>query len=613
MKKILLITILFITGISYSATVTSAAHGNWSDGSTWVGGSVPATGDDIVIAHNVTLTASDDRSANTVTVNAGKTLTLNSVLTVATTSATVGGGKININATGSYTQTAGDFTNQGVINCYSGSDLVFLDSGTTFTNQGQVNMYSSNTLFSSFVLSGTYSDSDWDKFTKYSRYIASTANNWDLIGSPLENQSISDFQSTNVDIASQGSAYAIGTYTNTSEAASAGTTWTNYTTSTIAGAGNFTLGQGYQMATTGGSEVFFEGEVKTSSVSIIVTTNEEGSTDANGADGTKFALLSNPYASYVDVTLFLNAHKTTQLHAGHIAVYGWDGSAYDTYSLASPGNNIAPGQGFMIGVKGTDGTQQTITFTNAMKTATGTADYHEADPMEDDRAELFINLNQNDSNKQTKLFFLEQGTDGLNPGYDAATMDIGNYSIFSRLVADDEGVNMDHQSLAYSEMWDNKVIPLGVNAIAGEEITLGISHRTTPADLNIYLEDVIEGTMTDIKVGDYTLTPSTDINGVGRFFVHVTADTMSNSEVSTSMLNAYKEINANYITLEGLATQSNNINVSLYTVLGRKVLSTTLDNNVNTQTISTLGMASGIYVIELESGNDRLTKKLIIQ
>jgi hypothetical protein len=119
--------------------------------------------------------------------------------------------------------------------------------------------------------------------------------------------------------------------------------------------------------------------------------------------------------------------------------------------------------------------------------------------------------------------------------------------------------------------------------------------------------------MTDLKAGDFSLTPSSDLDGVGRFFIHTTADTMSNGEVSTSMLNAFKEINVNYITLEGLATQSNNINVSLYNILGRKVLDTSLSNNLNTQTISTLGMASGIYVIELESGNDRLTKKLIIQ
>jgi hypothetical protein len=127
------------------------------------------------------------------------------------------------------------------------------------------------------------------------------------------------------------------------------------------------------------------------------------------------------------------------------------------------------------------------------------------------------------------------------------------------------------------------------------------------------LEDIEEGTFTNLYEGDFVLTPTGDLEGAGRFFIHMSADTMSNEEVSTSMLNAYKEVNANYITLEGLATQSNTINVTLYTVLGRKVLDTTLNNNMNTQTISTLGMAAGIYVIELESGTDRLTKKLIIQ
>ena len=126
-------------------------------------------------------------------------------------------------------------------------------------------------------------------------------------------------------------------------------------------------------------------------------------------------------------------------------------------------------------------------------------------------------------------------------------------------------------------------------------------------------EDTEEGTMTNLLDGDFVYTPTSDLEGVGRFFIHMSADTLSNEEVSTSMLNAFKETGASYITLEGLATQSNNINVTLYTVLGRKVLDTTLNNNMNTQTISTLGMASGIYVIELESGNDRLTKKLIIQ
>ena len=184
--------------------------------------------------------------------------------------------------------------------------------------------------------------------------------------------------------------------------------------------------------------------------------------------------------------------------------------------------------------------------------------------------------------------------------------------IFSRLVENDNGTDLSIQSLSFDEMWD-KVIPIGINVLGGEEMTIGISHRTTPADLNIYLEDTEEGTMTNLLEGDFVYTPTSDLEGVGRFFIHMSADTMSNEEVSTSMLNAYKEIDASYITIEGLATQSNETKVSLYNILGREVLSTTLNNNMNTQTISTVGLSSGIYVIELESGTDRLTKKLLIQ
>ena len=601
MRKILLFCALLVSSLMYSQTTVS--NGDWGTTSTWDNNQVPADTDNVVIAHSIDI--DNARTTANLTINSGARLDIDGALTVTGTFTNNGDVRVR-NADMSHS--GATFSNTGDLTISSGKDLVLSNGSATLTNSGTITISSGATLFGSLMLSGTYTKSGNGKII-YKRYVASSTY-WDLIGSPLTLVSIEDFEDENDDIANNGTAMAIGYYTNTSEAYSSNAGWTNYTTSTVGTAGNFVSGKGYQMATTNGSVVEFTGSMSTSSVPILVTTNEEGTTNPN--DGTKFELIANPYPSYIDVASFINAHKDTQMHTAHAAVYGWDGAQYDTYSLASPGNGIAPGQGFMIGVRGSDGTSQTVTFTTAMQTASGSGDYSEYDPMDDDRAELFINLNQNDINKETKLFFLDQGTDGLDLGYDAATMDLGNYSIYSRLVADDEGVNMDHQSLAYSEMWD-KVIPLGVNALAGEEITLGISHRTTPADLNIYLEDVIEGTMIDIKASDYTLTPSSDINGVGRFFVHMTADTMSNDEVTTSMLNAFKEINANYITLEGLATQSNNINVSLYNILGRKVLDTSLNNNVNTQTISTLGMATGIYVIELESGNDRLTKKLIIQ
>ena len=181
----------------------------------------------------------------------------------------------------------------------------------------------------------------------------------------------------------------------------------------------------------------------------------------------------------------------------------------------------------------------------------------------------------------------------------------------TRLVENDEGHGMAINAMGLDAM-ENVVVPLVINQSAGQEFRVSL-HNANVNGANVYLEDNLEGEIIDLKAGDFTLTPTSNLESVGRFFIHITADTMSNSEVSTSLLNAYKKVDSSYITIEGLATQSNNVNVSLYSVLGRKILDTTLNNNMNTQTISTVGMAAGIYIIELESGNDRLTKKLIIQ
>ena len=88
---------------------------------------------------------------------------------------------------------------------------------------------------------------------------------------------------------------------------------------------------------------------------------------------------------------------------------------------------------------------------------------------------------------------------------------------------------------------------------------------------------------------------------------------MSDEDATTNLLNVYKLDRNNFITVEGLSTQSNQTNLKLYNILGKEVLSTTLANNTNTQTISTEGLSTGIYVVKLESGNDLLTKKLIIK
>ena len=509
------------------------------------------------------------------------------------------------------------FTYSQNLTVESGASLTIEKTGTAtvggnFSNSGTVTMNSDSNEFSAIKISGSTSGN-----VIYNRFVNIAATDeWDLIGSPVDGLSISSFVSTNTTggattLATNGSAYAVGYYDNSVD------TWTNYTTGTVGTAGNFDIGKGYQMGTvSGGTQILaFTGTISSSDESQSVINNDA----ANSGSGRRWNLVANPYPSYInanddaDNTNNFLTSNVSKIDSNFFAIYGWDadGSGYTARGHDYNSNSavyFAPGQAFFIASDDTTG--ENISFTEAMQTVSPASsdDFISGDPIEP--TEIFLRLyNYDELIEDAHIKFQDNMTLGLDPGYD-----LGDYyqgaAISSRLVENDEGINFAHQQLPISAM-ENAVIPLVINQSANQEFRINLHIATIP-DPNVYLEDVEEGTFTNLYEGDFVLTPTIDLEGVGRFFIHMSADTMSNEEVSTSMLNAYKEVNANYITLEGLTTQSNNINVTLYTVLGRKVLDTTLNNNMNTQTISTLGMAAGIYVIELESGNDRLTKKLII-
>jgi hypothetical protein len=630
MKKILLLLIMFVSGQIFSqATYTSAGDGNWNSSAFWTVTSgtdddsdgVPDSNDNVVIEHNITVVGS--RSCSTLQLNYvdGKKLTISgngASLTVAGT--TTNSGEILVTG-GSAANPAtltlnGNLSNFGPIQINSGQRLV-MASGIDVTATNPITIKSNSNSHGSFYFTGTWTKAGASGVINYNRHI-SNLSTWDLISVPVSDLSISSFAQGETDLATNGAQYAIGTYTNTTAAASAGNTWQNYTTGTAPSAGNFIPAKGYQMAAKGtnsgsgvGAEMTFSGKPNTGTIPISITNAETGNgSDNDPADGSRFNLVGNPYPSFISVSAFLTANSSI-LGNGHEAVYGWNGSSYTTYNSAS-GAYIAPGQGFMVGA---DSGSATLSFTTGMQSTGNTSmdDFISGDQLED-RAELFLGYSSSEYSNKTEIYFLENTTDLLDIAYDAVTIDFDhNNGIHTRLLdGPSDNRNFVIQSLSYSEMND-KVIPLVINGFANEEFSVSILHRTTPADINIYLEDTFLNTITNLKDEDFVLNPISDLSGAGRFYIHLTEDTMSTIDVSSNLLNAYKDANSDFITVEGLSSQEGIVNISLFNILGSKVLKTSFDNSLNQRVISTQAISQGIYVIELESSGRRVTKKILIK
>lgn len=85
-KSLFLIVILSLSNIcqpAKAATITSTSSGgDWNLPSTWTGGVIPGSGDDVVLISDVTVTAGDIRTCNTIKYNATKVINNNGSLTV---------------------------------------------------------------------------------------------------------------------------------------------------------------------------------------------------------------------------------------------------------------------------------------------------------------------------------------------------------------------------------------------------------------------------------------------------------------------------------------------------------------------------------------------------
>ena len=359
-----------------------------------------------------------------------------------------------------------------------------LTVGGDFTNTaGTVTLHSDSDEFSSLMVSGAASGD-----ITYNRYVNIVgAGEWDLVGAPVSGMAFSSLI-TDANIATNGSGvYAVGAYDNTLD------TWTNATNATT---GDLALGQGYQMATTSGGTLSFTGAIANGDQSVIINNNNA----ANSGSGRRWNLIANPFASYLHgnsnadgTNNFLTAN-TAAIDDNFEAIYGWkaDGTGYEIYNNTSAATYIAPGQGFFVAAAGS-GADQTINFTQAMQTVTGADDFVAA--RSSASYELVLDMH-GDAVKvsDTKFYFKEGLTLGLDPGYDAGAFNQSS-GLSSRLVEQDNGIGMGINAMPTDAM-SNVIVPLAINQEANIALEIQIANSTIPEDINVYIEDTVENTFT---------------------------------------------------------------------------------------------------------------------
>lgn len=431
------------------------------------------------------------------------------------------------------------------------------------------------------------------------------ANKWYLIGSPLSEQSIADFVIAHPNI-TKGSGsgtdrnVALATYNN---AKATSPRWEYYKVGQVNGLdGDDTLdkmtsGLGYTTRFTTAGNISFTGVVNTENVNKTISQGTNS-----------FNLVSNPYTSYLNSADFLTANsgdgkslKTQTLWIWNQSLNGNLGD-YET-KITLQDFEIAPGQAFFIEVDNNIG----INFSKLSQSHQNTDTF-----LKTSRPEIKLNVTNGSNSKFTEIYYIDGTTIGFDNGYDGEIFGgiSSDFQIFSGLVSKDKSKKLSIQSIPNSNH-EAMIIPIGINAISGSEIVFSTENKNIPSGLNVYLEDKSNNTFITLNenTSNYKVVLTEDLNGTGNFYLHTRAAVLSTENETLNTINVFNT-NKNELTITGVINKKNQLEV--FTILGKKVFSTSFSSNGNTL-VKLPKLTTGIYFAKVKNSTSEITKKIIIE
>ncbi|WP_053971332.1 T9SS type A sorting domain-containing protein [Mangrovimonas sp. ST2L15] len=332
-------------------------------------------------------------------------------------------------------------------------------------------------------------------------------------------------------------------------------------------------------------------------------------------------VIGNPYSTYLSLEDFLTTNIAS-FDPTAAAIYGYNAhtngsSTYPwtiwnlAYLEANPDAAIAPGQGFLV----TADDAANVNFDPSMRRLGNSDDFifgRMANPSQINTNISFIRLNlQSSSNiKYTEVYFNNSASLGLDLGYDARVFgdnEAGDFDIYTHMLEDNIGEDMAIQTLNYEDLNNNLILPLGINGFSGQQINISISESTLPSNILVYLDDILTGNSILLNNSDYIFTPSSNLNGIGRFYLRFENPGLTIEENSVKDLVVYTKSNDIYIK----GKLSDGTKISLFDIQGKKVIYQNLDSEENLNILHT-DLSEGVYVLRINENDQIFTKKIIL-
>ena len=282
------------------------------------------------------------------------------------------------------------------------------------------------------------------------------------------------------------------------------------------------------------------------------------------------------------------------------AIYVWD-SANANYVALTTGY-IHPGQAFFVNSKVNPGT---VSITKAMQSHQVSLPFYKSSS-----PTLNLSVSNATSSKKIQINYFDDKTKGLDPGFDIGMFDgvASDFSLFTHLPENNEGIAFVNQALPTSEI-ESTIIPIGLKANAGQELTFSLEAINLPSEIQVYLEDRASKTFTSLNNNNVNIVLNESVNGTGKYFLHLSSKSLNVDSNILEGVSVYFSDNSN-LRVKGLS--NTNASLKLFNLLGKQILNTSFVSN-GVKDISLPKLSKGIYIVQIASENRTLNKKIILE